>query len=170
MEVLAQTFKNILWQKKKKKKILKTTGTTYMLSGGVRAQILLQRHSAEENEENILVQYSLTCAWSDYFTVYITRPIFRSSITFATLPSTTNLLSRQTVTRGIATSHTHTNTDTHTVPRCGKGFFFSPSQLSVHTLSYGVPTSPGAIACISICAFVKVVHVRVRWIMETIKH
>ena len=68
MEVLAQTFKNILWQKKKK--ILKTTGTTYMLSGGVRAQILLQRHSAEENEENILVQYSLTCAWSDYFTVF----------------------------------------------------------------------------------------------------
>ena len=39
-------------------------------------------------------------------------------------------------------------------------------------LSYGVRTSPCAIACIHICAHVKnsVVHVRVRWIFETLKH
>ena len=56
------------------------------------------------------------------------------------------------------------------IPRCGKGFF-SQSQLSVQTLlrcSYTLC----AIACIYICAHVKdpVVHVRVRWIMETLKH
>ena len=35
-----------------------------------------------------------------------------------------------------------------------------------------VPTTPCAIACINICAHVKdlVVHVRVRWIMKTLKH
>ena len=39
-------------------------------------------------------------------------------------------------------------------------------------LSYGVHTPPCAIACINICAYVKdpVVHVRVRWIIETLKH
>ena len=39
-------------------------------------------------------------------------------------------------------------------------------------LSYGVRTRPCAIACIYICAYVKdpVVHVRVRWTMETRKH
>ena len=38
--------------------------------------------------------------------------------------------------------------------------------------SYGVRTPPCTIACIYICAHVKdpVVHVRVRWIMETLKH
>ena len=39
-------------------------------------------------------------------------------------------------------------------------------------LSYGVRTPPCAIACINICTHVQdpVVHVRVRWIMETLKH
>ena len=39
-------------------------------------------------------------------------------------------------------------------------------------LSYCVRTPPHAIACIHICAHVKdpVVHVRVRWIMETLKY
>ena len=39
-------------------------------------------------------------------------------------------------------------------------------------LSYGVRTPPCAIACIYVCAHVKdpVDHVRVRWIMETLKH
>ena len=39
-------------------------------------------------------------------------------------------------------------------------------------LSYGVRTPPCAIACINICGHVKdpVVHVRVRCIMETLKH
>ena len=39
-------------------------------------------------------------------------------------------------------------------------------------LAYGVRTPPCAIACIFICAHVKdpVVHVRLRWIMETLKH
>ena len=49
--------------------------------------------------------------------------------------------------------------------------FFSQSQLSVQTL-YGVHTSPCAVACIYICVQVKdpVVHVRVLWIMGTLKH
>ena len=39
-------------------------------------------------------------------------------------------------------------------------------------LSYGVRTPPCAIACIYLCAQIKdpVIHVRVRWIMETLKH
>ena len=39
-------------------------------------------------------------------------------------------------------------------------------------LSYGVRTPPSAITCIYSCALVKdpVVHVRVWWIMETLKH
>ena len=39
-------------------------------------------------------------------------------------------------------------------------------------LSYNVPTPTCAIACINVCAHVKdpVVHVRVRWIVETLKH
>ena len=39
-------------------------------------------------------------------------------------------------------------------------------------LSYGVRTPPCAIACINICAYVKdpVVHVKIRWVMETLKH
>ena len=37
---------------------------------------------------------------------------------------------------------------------------------------YGVSTPPCAVACINICAHVNdpLVHVRVRWIMETLKH
>ena len=51
---------------------------------------------------------------------------------------------------------------------------FSQSQLSVQTLLQCPypPPPPRANTCIDICAHVKdlVVHVRVRWIMETLKH
>ena len=49
---------------------------------------------------------------------------------------------------------------------------FSPRVNSQCRLSYRVRTPPCAIACINIYAHVKdpVVHVRVRWIMETRKH
>ena len=60
--------------------------------------------------------------------------------------------------------------DAGSIPRCGKGFFF---QINFQCrLSYGVRTLPRSIACINFCAFVKdlVVYVRVRWIMETLKH
>ena len=55
------------------------------------------------------------------------------------------------------------------IHRCGKGF--SPRINSQCRLSYGVRTTSCAIACIDICAHVKdpVVHVRVRWNMETLK-
>ena len=54
--------------------------------------------------------------------------------------------------------------DSGLIPRCGKGIF-SKSQILVLTLSC-------AIACINICVHVKdpVVHVRFRWIMDTLKH
>ena len=49
---------------------------------------------------------------------------------------------------------------------------FSPRVNFQCRLSYGIRTPPCAIACIYICAHVKdpVFHVRVRWIMETLKH
>ena len=49
---------------------------------------------------------------------------------------------------------------------------FSPRVNFQCRLSYGVCTPPCAITCIDICAHVKdpVVHVRVWWIMETLKH
>ena len=49
---------------------------------------------------------------------------------------------------------------------------FSPRVNFQCRLSYMHPYIPCAIACINICAHVKdpVVHVRVRWIMETLKH
>ena len=49
---------------------------------------------------------------------------------------------------------------------------FSPRVNFQCRLSQGVRTPPCAIACISICVHVKnhVVHARVRWIMETLKH
>ena len=49
---------------------------------------------------------------------------------------------------------------------------FSPRVNFQSRLFYGVRTPPCAIACIYICGHVKdpVVHVRVRWIMETLKH
>ena len=55
--------------------------------------------------------------------------------------------------------------------RCGKGFFFLPVNFQCR-LSYVCPHTPCAIVCINICAHVKdpVVHVRVRWNMETLKH
>ena len=56
--------------------------------------------------------------------------------------------------------------DTGSIPLCGKGFF-SQSQLTEQT-----HWPPCTIACINICAHVKdpVVHDRVQWIMETLKH
>ena len=49
---------------------------------------------------------------------------------------------------------------------------FSPRVSFQCRLSYGVPASPRAIACINICAHVKdpVVHVKLRWIRETLKY
>ena len=49
---------------------------------------------------------------------------------------------------------------------------FSPEVNFQCRLSYGVRTPPCAIACINVCAHVKdpVVNVRVRWILETLKH
>ena len=49
---------------------------------------------------------------------------------------------------------------------------FSPRVNFQFRLSYGVRTPPRAIACIYICAHVEdpVVYVRVRWIMEALKH
>ena len=60
--------------------------------------------------------------------------------------------------------------DAGSIPRCGKGF--SPTVNFQCRLSCGVRAPPCAIACINICAHVKdlVVHVRVRWITETLKH
>ena len=55
------------------------------------------------------------------------------------------------------------------IPQCSKGF--SPRVNFQCRLSYSVRTTPCAIACIYLCAHVKdpLVHVRVRWIMETLK-
>ena len=49
---------------------------------------------------------------------------------------------------------------------------FSPRVHCQCRLSHAVLTPPSVIACINICAHVKdhVLHVRVRWIMETLKH
>ena len=49
---------------------------------------------------------------------------------------------------------------------------FSPRVNFQYRLSYGVHTSPCAIACVNICLHVKdpVVHVRVQWITGTVKH
>ena len=49
---------------------------------------------------------------------------------------------------------------------------FSPSLNFQCRLYNGVRTPPGEVACIYICAHVKepVVHVRLSWIMETLKH
>ena len=60
--------------------------------------------------------------------------------------------------------------DAGSIARCGKGF--SPRVNFQCRLSYGVRTTRCAIACINICVRVKdpAVHVRVRWIMKTLKH
>ena len=57
------------------------------------------------------------------------------------------------------------------ITRCSKGFFFPRGNFQCR-LSHDVCTPMCATACINICAHVKdpVVHVRVRWIMETLKH
>ena len=54
----------------------------------------------------------------------------------------------------------------------GAAMDFSPRVNFQCRLSYGVRTPSSATACLSICTHVKdpVVHVRVRWIMETLKH
>ena len=67
-------------------------------------------------------------------------------------------------------SHQHA-ANASSIPRCGKGFF-SRSQLFVQTLVIQCPYTPCAIACINICVHIKdhVLHVRVWWIMETLKH
>ena len=58
--------------------------------------------------------------------------------------------------------------DAYLIPRYGMVFF---SQSSSNAVSYGVHTTPCAIACINICAHVKgpEVHVKVLWLMETLK-
>ena len=60
--------------------------------------------------------------------------------------------------------------DTGSTPLCGKGFF-SESSFSADSLRC-IRTAPSAITRIKIYAHVKdpVVHVRLRWIMETLKH
>ena len=60
--------------------------------------------------------------------------------------------------------------DAGLILQCGEGFF-SQSQLSVQTLSYGVRIPPCATTSIYGCAHFKdpIVPVRVRWIMETLK-
>ena len=71
----------------------------------------------------------------------------------------------------VRASHLHA-ADAGSIPRCGKGFFSLPeSSFSVDSLT-GVRAPPCAMACIYICAHVKdlVVHVRVWWIKETLKH
>ena len=67
-------------------------------------------------------------------------------------------------------SHQHA-ANASSIPRCGKGFF-SRSQLLVQTLVIQCPYTPCAITCINICVHIKdhVLHVRVWWIMETLKH
>ena len=59
--------------------------------------------------------------------------------------------------------------DAGSIPRCGKRFF--PTVNFQCRLFYVVRTPPCTIACIYICAHVKdpVVHVRVLWIMKTLK-
>ena len=66
----------------------------------------------------------------------------------------------------------HTGTLPTHVRFLGAARDFSPRVNFQCRLFYGVCTPPGAIACIYICAHVKdsVVHVTVRWIMETLKH
>ena len=56
------------------------------------------------------------------------------------------------------------------IPGAARDFF--PRVSFQCRLSYGVRTPPCARACINICAHVRdlVVHVRVWWIMETVKH
>ena len=61
--------------------------------------------------------------------------------------------------------------DAGSISRCEQEIFL-PEPFFQSKLSYGVREPPCAIACINICVRVQdpVVHVRVRWIMETLKH
>ena len=61
--------------------------------------------------------------------------------------------------------------DAGSIPQRGKGFFFQ-SQLSVRTLPCLFVHPRVQDACIKVWAHDKdpVVHVRVRWIMQTLKH
>ena len=60
--------------------------------------------------------------------------------------------------------------DAGSIPQCCRGFF-SQRQLSVLTLLCCAYTKC-AVTCMNICAHVKdpVVHIRVRWIVETLKY
>ena len=60
--------------------------------------------------------------------------------------------------------------DAGSIPRCDKGCF-SKNQLSVQTLMVSVHP-PCAIACINICGHVTgpLVHIRVRWNMQTLTY
>ena len=60
--------------------------------------------------------------------------------------------------------------DAGSIPWCCMGFF-SQSQLSVQTLLHVSVHPPCENACVNICAHVKdtVVHVRIWWIVETLK-
>ena len=58
------------------------------------------------------------------------------------------------------------------LPGTARDFFLPESTFSADSLSYCVRTPPCAAACIYSGALIKdpVVHVRVGWIMETLKH
>ena len=61
--------------------------------------------------------------------------------------------------------------DAGSIPKCGKGFFSQSTKFQCR-LCYVVSTPLCAIACMYICVHTKdpIVHVRVWWIMETLKH
>ena len=84
-------------------------------------------------------------------------------------PQVTNYIGQGCISVGRATDR-HA-AETGMIPRCSKGFFFQ-DQLSVQTLLPCVRTPPYAVACTNVRAHVKdpVVHVRVRWIIDTVKH
>ena len=72
---------------------------------------------------------------------------------------------------GCSSAGDHHTNDTGSITWCSTGFLFKSQFFSAGSLSC-VHTPPCAITCIHICAHIKdpVVHVRVRWIMETLKH
>ena len=63
-------------------------------------------------------------------------------------------------------------TNAGSIPRCGKLEIFLPASIFSADSLERVPTPPCAIACIDVFEHVTypVVHVRVQWIMETLKH
>ena len=79
---------------------------------------------------------------------------------------------------GVYTSSAGKSSDRHaadagSIPRCHKGFlFFFSQKLSVQTILRCAFTPLCAIGYISVCAHVEdhVIHTRVRWIMQTLRH